>query len=98
MGSVVQEAARGMIHQLGGIQVLRLASVLYLFATTVAAADRAPDSPVYSRRAWQSADGPAGRLCAGAGSARGRLPLDRYQRRTVGVRCAAKPCWRTMKP
>ena len=36
MGSVVQEAARGMIHQLGGIQVLRLASILYLFATAVA--------------------------------------------------------------
>ena len=57
MGSVVQEAARGMIHQLGGIQVLRLASVLSLFATAVAAADRAPDSPVYSRRVWQSAGG-----------------------------------------
>jgi len=39
------------------ISVLRLAALLLLFATAVAAADRAPDSPVYSRRVWQSADG-----------------------------------------
>src|ERR1035437_8472977 len=45
MGSVVQEAARGMIHQLGGIQVLRLASVLYLFATAVATAVARPIRP-----------------------------------------------------
>jgi ligand-binding sensor domain-containing protein len=45
MGSVVQEAARGMIHQLGGIQVLRLASILYLFATAVATAVARPIRP-----------------------------------------------------
>src|ERR1019366_6656954 len=40
------------------ISVLRLAALLLLFATAAAAAaDRAPDSPVYSRRVWQSADG-----------------------------------------
>src|ERR1035437_1716548 len=38
------------------ISVLRLAALLLLFATA-AAADHAPDSPVYSRRVWQSADG-----------------------------------------
>src|ERR1035437_8842294 len=38
------------------ISVLRLAALLLLFPPAVPAADHAPDSPVYSRRVWQSAD------------------------------------------
>src|ERR1035437_887832 len=45
------------IQVMSRIPVLRLAALLLLFATAVPAADHAPDSPVYSRRVWQSADG-----------------------------------------
>ena len=39
------------------ISVLRVTALLFLLAMAVAGADSAPDSPVYSRRVWQSADG-----------------------------------------
>jgi hypothetical protein len=45
------------VEVISGIPFRRVAALLLLFATAVAAADRAPDSPVYSRRVWQSADG-----------------------------------------
>src|ERR1035437_2624998 len=61
MGSFRNSAAPDFSYPLtlgvSVISVLRLAALLLLFATAVAAADRAPDSPVYSRRVWQSADG-----------------------------------------
>ena len=39
------------------ISLRRVAALLLLFAMALVAADRVPDSPVYSRRVWQSADG-----------------------------------------
>lgn len=57
MGSVVQETLWGLMRHGGEIPVSRVAALLVLFAMAGVAADRAPDSPVYSRRVWQSSDG-----------------------------------------